>query len=223
MKKFLLTLTCVSLMAGAAFSQTASFSFNDNIGTANSGTYTMTQTFTVDLYATFDFTALGYSVWLEAPTANGFASSLSITNYAYMTFIDPTDNGFPKAFTDSSGARPGYLTDTDTVINPQTGTQDQGDLGATSPATAAGTYKVGTITFSLSNAPAGTYVLYTTTLSPKGSEVNEGAPDFTSHFAPAADYTITITSAVPEPATWSLLGLGGLGSVGMMMLRRRRA
>lgn len=215
MKKTLLTALACLTIAGGAFAQTASFSFNDNNGTANAGTYNPNDSFSVDVNVTADFTATGYSLWLEAPTA--LAPKISITNESYFTFAGPTDNGFPKAFSSGVGARANYLTDTDTVINPQTGTIDSGDLGATGAGQAAGTYKVATLTFSLSGAAPGTYTLFTTTNGSKPSEVNDTA--FGAHNSVAVPYTITV---VPEPATWSLFGLGGIASLGLTWLRSRR-
>jgi PEP-CTERM motif len=39
---------------------------------------------------------------------------------------------------------------------------------------------------------------------------------------PSEGFADFIVSAVPEPSTWSLLGLGGLSSVGLTLLRARR-
>ena len=39
--------------------------------------------------------------------------------------------------------------------------------------------------------------------------------------APEVGYTITI-APVPEPSTWSLVGVGALGAVGFGILRRRQ-
>jgi PEP-CTERM motif len=232
MKKLLLTLACLTLVCGAAFSQTASFSLTDNGlygGTNTTGTFNPNDTFTLSLYGTFSgFTANGYSAWLETQILNAFNTTLNITNETYFTWTGPNDDPndytnpadrFPKAFTDTSGASSGYRSDINTKPEFVGGPTNTGDLGATGAPQAAGTYHLADITFSLTNAPLGTYTLQTTTVSPKVSEIADTS--FGTHAATAGTYTLTI-AAVPEPATWSLIGLGGLASVGLNVLRRRR-
>ena len=221
MKKATLLVT-VSLLLGAswAFGQ-ASFTFNDttapagtlidtnpalNAATFNSGT----GTFNIDVSLTFaGGTSTGYSLWLETET--GAASKISITGETFSFFTTPTDSeAKPWSFTDSSGAHSGFLSD-------KSATQ-AGDLGATGTAQAAGTYKVADLQLTLSGLAPGTYHLETTSLSPKPSEATVGGND---SFAAQSIYTITI-AAVPEPATWSLMALGGLGTVGLNILRARK-
>jgi PEP-CTERM motif len=220
MKKAILLVT-VSLLLGAswAFGQSASFSFNDTTAPAgtlidtnpaiNAATFgSGTGTFNVDVSLAFaGGTSTGYSLWLETET--GAASKISIAGETLFTFTTITDSeAKPWNFTDSSGAHVGFLSE-------KSATQ-AGDLGATGTAQAAGTYKVADLQFSLSGLAPGTYHLETTTLSPKPSEATVGGTDA---FAAQSIYTITI---VPEPATWSLMALGGLGSLGVNLLRRRR-
>ena len=215
--KLLTTIGCLLLMAGLVHAQTASLSLV-NASNTTSGTYNPNDTFTLTLNATTSFSANSFSAWLE--TNSALAPFLTITNETYVAFASPQDNGFPKAFSSSSGANPGFLTDTDTVNNPQTGTIDSGDLGATGAAVNAGTFTLSTITFSLSGAPAGTYSLETTTGFGTGEKTSTiGDTTHTRHDVAAAVYTITV---VPEPATLSLLALSGLGSFGLNVLRRRR-
>ena len=216
----LTTIGCLLLMAGFVHAQapTASFSLVDNSNNT-SGTYNPNATFTLTLMGTTNYVSNGFSMWLE--TNAGLAPHITITNETYVAFASPQDNGFPKAFSDTSGADAGFLTDTDTVINPQTGTLTGGDNGATGVQHAAGTFELATITFQLTNAPAGTYSLETTTgggTNQKSSEISDASP-VQRVAAPADIYTITV---VPEPATLSLLALSGLGSFGLNVLRRRR-
>lgn len=216
--KILTLLGCLLLTAGLVRGQAmASFSLTD-ASNNTSGTYTPNATFTLTLSGTWNYVSNGFSAWLE--TNAGLAPHITITNETYVTFASPQDNGFPKNFSATGGADPGFMADTDTVINPQSGTIDSGDLGATGSNFGPGTFTLATITFQLTNAPAGTYTLQTTTgfqTNERSSEISEVGS--TRHAAPTAVYTLTV---VPEPATLSLLGLSGLGSLGLTVLRRRR-
>jgi hypothetical protein len=227
MKKAALIVT-VSLLLGAswAFGATAMFSFDDSVNNTivgnlqdtnpatNAATFSSgTGTFNVDINLSLvgGTSSTGYSFWLQ--TESGIASKISITNETYFTFLTPQDNeAKPFTFTStssSSGANVGFVTD---------GSATQaGDLGATGSPTAVGTVgKVADLQFTITGLAPGTYHLETTTLSPKSSE---GTVDLTDTFAAQSIYTFTV---VPEPATLSLLGLGGLGSLGLTVLRARR-
>lgn len=219
MNKTILFVTASLLLAASwASGQSASFSFDDTtspVGTladtnpaTNAATFSSgTGTFNVDVSLTFaGGTSTGYSLFLETETSG--ASHISITGETLFTFTTATDSeAKPWSFTDSSGAHSGFLAD-------KSATQ-AGDLGATGTAQAASTYRVADLGFTLSGLAPGTYHLETTTLSPKPSEATVGGADT---FAPQSIYTITI---VPEPATWSLLALGGLGTIGLTILRVR--
>jgi hypothetical protein len=216
MKKTILSALIPVFMATSAAFGSAMISYNDNGlggGTATSGSYNSTSTFNFDVSLTFTnppASSPGLSYWFEVPTA--LAPFISITSETYFTFTSGNNTQLPKTFTDSSGADSGFMSDK--------GSTQSGDLGGTtsdSSTVAPGTYQVANIGFTLTGAPAGTYTLQSTTLSPKTSETSDAG--FNDFNMASAQYTITV---VPEPATLSLLGLGGLGSFGLTVLRARR-
>ena len=229
MKRIILSLAATSLLAVAsapAAITNALLSFNDNNGTPDALTSNVgTFTFSVDVYLSFSADAnnpnmiKGLSFWLE--TEAGTASHFTLTSETYSTITSSTDPGPNKAFNQTSGADSGFRASHDTVVNPNTGTVDTGDLGGTFVLQPAGIYKMCTLNFSVSGLAPGTYHLETTHLSPLISVAtnNNTDPSLTDTTLPQAIYTITI---VPEPATLSLLGLSGLGSLGLTMLRARR-
>jgi hypothetical protein len=229
MKKTILTLVVTSLLAitsARAAITSLILSFNDNVGTPNAITSNVgTFNFSVSVFLTFTTDGSnpnmlqGLSYWLETET--GAATHITLTSETYFTITQQTDPGPNKVFNASSGADTNFKASHDSVNNPNTGTIDTGDLGGTFPAQSQGTFQVATLNFSVSGLAPGTYHLETTHLLGLTSEATNNSTDPAQRdsLIPQAIYTITV---VPEPATLSLLGLGGLGSVGLTMLRARR-
>lgn len=201
-----LTTTLSSLYA----TQSLSFSLSGG------GIYQSTDNFvltTTDTFTNFGM-SWGLSYWLEVNSA--LAPFLTITGASYPTPFNDANYApaptFPVVFTSASGADAGFLS-----TQEPTGLMRTVDLGGTGGLTADGSYIVTMVTFHLANAPAGTYTLKNTTLSPRGSiQVTSDFQD-----APFAMTSATF-QVVPEPSTLALLGLAAVGA-GMAVYRRRKA
>lgn len=216
MKKFLLALTCVLAMAGAAFAQgmLGTNQLNYNI-TGTSGTFNVTFTL-----STTQPNISSWDLFLES-TSTG-ANQFTITgntplNGADTPAVSPrtpssfaTDNSFP-------GSPPALVND-----------KDQGwGWGAADQTIADGSIDLVTLTFTynfFSTPTPGTTFTFSTTPSGATSPAYKGTYFYSNDFGdfntvPQDSFSVTVT-AVPEPSTW-FAGIAVLGVIGFTMLRRR--
>jgi len=150
------------------------------------------------------FSSFGFSNWIE--TNNALAPFLTISDLQHFTFPNGATVTLPIMF--HPGAN-GFATE-DTSLGG--GISDP----TTDPPVPPGSYHVTDITFFLAaGAPAGMYVIRTSTTNPHASIVSD--TKFNDHAIPQSTFVFNV---VPEPGTFALLGLGIVG--GSLFLNRRR-
>jgi hypothetical protein len=202
-------LAALALFVGASIAsgQTATFSYDDGVGTPDAGSYTPGSSFT-------------FSISLA------FAPGGTITNLQGVTYyFQQQDPNPPFYFSitlrDASGSQFSLL-QTPGLSYPQTlSPANANDLGGerpTPPGAGAGDYFIANITVSIDGTAApGTYLIRNTTSVPKLSIISD---DQGQTFAiPQATYAITV---IPEPGTVSLLAFAGLSAAGIGWFRRKR-
>lgn len=151
------------------------------------------------------------------------ADSFTITNTTPVldsaNATRATTPQFPDPFTMTGSTQSGFFQNT----------HDQGFAYGDGDQTLSGPTTLETlqISYNFGSAPAnGTTFTFGTSASGAGGPNTKGTYFYSDGFATynqittPGSFTVTV---VPEPATWSLFGLGGIGTFALQALRRRRA
>jgi PEP-CTERM motif len=222
MKKtaLILTLTLVGWVTQSVFA-TNTFSWAPSTqSVAAGGTFNVT--LSLQVTSSPPSQVIGFDTILEALTTQNatnisgdFAVTVDVSNQAAWTTRSGTPT-FPQTLTTANSDHSGFV-------------QNSTNLGWNGDPVASSTFSsaqsIATLTLSVApGTPAGTYTFQTTGdytaigggASSRFSDISDGSTIY--HMTPAT-FTITV---VPEPATWSLFGLGALGAFGLNLLRARR-
>jgi hypothetical protein len=226
MKTKIIILALAAVILPLSLVSAQSYQFNNNTNDTSAGSpETLVSTpgasvsFSLQVVLPSGVSTSAVDYWLSqfsGPSAGAF--NITGRSYTASDFPDPsTVNGASTTgpgdtFSNTTGTPATTDGIEDQLINSRNG-PDLGSSSNTGVKTNA-TFQVTTFTLtSLPSAALGTYQIRTFDYA--GFGIND--------VTPTAQGAINITlGAVPEPATWSLMGLGGLGSIGLTWLRARR-
>jgi hypothetical protein len=156
----------------------------------------------------------GYDLWL---VTNSTTSGLfKITNIAYNAPYNNFASNLPAGGDSfSTAASTGFNRNSVDLGNISSNTANDATPPFNNTLLETLTISTGVLT------PGATYTFFSSTSTNAGTEFSD-LEDSTGAQFQTAQSQFSITTAVPEPATWSLLGLGGLGAFGANLLRARR-